>query len=106
MAPTQVSSSDRPTGRAGEPVASRRSPASSGGEGVVRVAAIVDGALREAEGDEAVRRLPEWLRQSNASVWVDLAGPSPAQVDAIGDVLGLHPLIVEDVLEGNQRRSE
>jgi magnesium transporter len=101
--PTQASSSDRPTGRAGEPVASRRSPTSADGPGVVRVAAVVDGVVREAEGDEAVRRLPEWLRQPNASVWVDLAGPSPAQVDAIGDVLGLHPLIVEDVLEGNQR---
>ena len=36
-------------------------------------------------------------------MWVDLASPSPAQVQAIGAALGLHPLIVEDVLEGNQR---
>ena len=101
--PTQVSSSDRPTGRLGEPVASRRSPASSGPPGVVRVAAVVDGALRQADGDEALRRLKEWLHRPDPSVWVDLAGPSPAQVDAVGDLLGLHPLIIEDVLEGNQR---
>jgi magnesium transporter len=101
--PTPASSSDRPTGRVGEPVASRRSPASAGAPGVVRVAAIVDGKLREAEGGDALRKLPGWLKEPDASVWVDLVGPSPAQVDAVGDVLGLHPLIVEDVLEGNQR---
>jgi magnesium transporter len=101
--PIPASSSDRLTGRIGEPVASRRSPASSGTPGVVRVAALVDGALKEAEGDDAIRHLPRWLRRSDASVWVDLAGPSPDQVDAIGNALGLHPLIVEDVLEGNQR---
>jgi magnesium transporter len=101
--PTPASSSDRPAGRVGEPVASRRSPASAGAPGVVRVAAIVDGKLREAEGDDATKKLPGWLRRPDPSVWIDLAGPSPEQVEAVGDVLGLHPLIVEDVLEGNQR---
>jgi magnesium transporter len=101
--PTPASSSDRPTGRVGEPVASRRSPASAGTPGVVSVAAIVGGKLHEVEGEEAIRSLRDWLKQPEAAVWVDLAGPSSAQVDAVGDVLGLHPLIVEDVLEGNQR---
>jgi magnesium transporter len=101
--PTPASSSDRPTGRIGEPVASRRSPASAGTPGVVSVAAIVGGKLHEVEGEEAIRHLRDWLKQPEAAVWVDLAGPSAAQVDAVGDVLGLHPLIVEDVLEGNQR---
>jgi hypothetical protein len=66
--PTPASSSDRPTGRAGEPVASRRAPTSADGPGVVRVAAVVEGVVREAEGDEAIRSLPKWLRQPNASV--------------------------------------
>jgi len=101
--PTPASSSDRPTGRVGEPVASRRSPTSAGAPGVIRVAAIIGGKLREAEGDDAMRDLPGWLKRPDAPVWVDLAGPSPAQVGAVGDALGLHPLIVEDVLEGNQR---
>ena len=64
---------------------------------------MVDGALREMEGDAALQRLPELLAQPNAAVWVDLAGPSPAQLAPVGTALGLHPLIVEDVLEGNQR---
>ena len=101
--PTPASSSDRPTGRIGEPVASRRSPASAGEPGTIRVAGIVDGRLQETEGDEALRHLKTWLKRPDTSVWVDLAGPSHSQVEDVGKVLGLHPLIVEDVLEGNQR---
>ena len=36
-------------------------------------------------------------------VWIDATAPSSAQVNEIGQVLGLHPLIAEDILEGNQR---
>jgi magnesium transporter len=69
----------------------------------VRVAAVIDGALHEWDGDAAVKELPRVLEQANAAAWVDLSAPSPGQVEAIGSALGLHPLIVEDVLEGNQR---
>lgn len=100
---TPASSSERSTGRAGEPVTRRRVPTSDRGVGQVRVAAVVDGALRESSGDVALKELPGLLARGDASVWVDLAGPSPDQVAAVGSVLGLHPLIVEDVLEGNQR---
>ena len=43
------------------------------------------------------------LAEPERCFWVDLAGPSPDRVEAVARVLGLHPLIVEDVLEGNQR---
>jgi magnesium transporter len=99
---TQASSSERAIGQ-GEPVARRRAPTSAGAPGRIRVAAMVDGALRELEGDGALKTLPGLLSQAETSVWVDLAAPSPAQVEAVGSILGLHPLIVEDVLEGNQR---
>lgn len=95
--------SDRPTGAVGEPITRRRSPISSGEPGEVRVATLTDGSLRELSGDVALKALPELLGRSDTSVWVDLADPSPAQVEAVGALLGLHPLIVEDVLEGNQR---
>ncbi len=89
---------------AGEPVAPRRRGATtSGGPGVLTVTAVVDGKTRETTGAEALKRLPELLRQRNASVWVDLSGPSTEQVEEVGAALGLHPLVVEDVLEGNQR---
>jgi magnesium transporter len=64
---------------------------------------MVDGAARDLEGDAALRALPSLLGRPDSSVWVDLAAPSAEQVEAVGRTLGLHPLIVEDVLEGNQR---
>jgi magnesium transporter len=87
----------------GEPVASRRSPASSGADGTIRVAAIVDGKLHETEGGAALRDVPGWLERDKASVWIDLSGPSSDQMNAVGSALDLHPLIIEDVIEGNQR---
>jgi magnesium transporter len=64
---------------------------------------MADGALRELGGDVALKALPGLLAGSEPSVWVDLSAPSPEQVERVGAVLGLHPLIVEDVLEGYQR---
>ena len=69
----------------------------------MRVAAVVAGKDEEWEGTTALAKLPELLRRSDASVWVDLSGPSDDQVQQIGEALALHPLIVEDILEGNQR---
>ena len=100
---TPASSSDRPTGRAGEPVARHRPPVAEPGPGTVRVAASIEGRAEEWEGTTALAKLPELLRHSDASVWVDLTGPSADQVQQVGVLLALHPLIVEDILEGNQR---
>ena len=104
MAPrTPASSSETTAGRAGEPVTRRRAPTSTHGRGRIRVSTVVDGTGRDYEGDAALKALPGLLGQPESSVWVDLAAPSAKQVEAVGKVLGLHPLIVEDVLEGNQR---
>ena len=108
---TPASSSDVPAGRpagqgaqrAGEPVTRRRSPTSSGGQGRVRVAAMAEDRVLELEGDAALRQLPALLVGPDPRVWVDLVAPSAEQVEAVGRLLGLHPLIIEDVLEGNQR---
>jgi magnesium transporter len=100
---TPVSSSDASTRRAGEPLTRRRTPTSPTGPGHIRLAAMVDGAARELEGDAALKALPTFLGRPDSSVWVDLVAPSADQVEAVGRTLGLHPLIVEDVLEGNQR---
>jgi magnesium transporter len=100
---TPASSSDRTAGHAGEPVTRRRAPTSSKGPGRILVSTVVDGTGRDYEGDGALKALPGLLGQAESSVWVDLAAPSTQQVEAIGKLLGLHPLIVEDVLEGNQR---
>lgn len=76
---------------------------SAGRPGTIRVVAVEGDTIRETEGATALTRLPELLRQPDAAVWVDLIAPSPAQARQVGEALALHPLIVEDVLEGNQR---
>jgi magnesium transporter len=100
---TPVSSSDPPVEPAGEPVARRRSPTSSDGPGRITVTGRLDGRFHDLDGDAALGALPRMLAEHEPSVWVDLAGPSPARVETVAKMLGLHPLIVEDVLEGNQR---
>jgi magnesium transporter len=81
----------------------RLTPVSSGTPGRIRVAALTGETLHEIEGETALARLPTLLDDPGTTIWVDLADPSPAQVEAIGAALRLHPLIIEDVLEGNQR---
>jgi magnesium transporter len=101
-APT--ASAERPSGRTGEPMTRRHAPTSAGTPGRIRVATLTAGKdLREFEGETAVGRLAGLLAEAETTVWVDLVAPSPAQVEAVGAALGIHPLIVEDVLEGNQR---
>ena len=89
--------------RAGEPVAKRRATSSADAPGVLRINAMVGDTLHDVRGAEAIEQLPEFLRQPETSVWIDSPGPSTAQVEAVGAALALHPLIIEDVLEGNQR---
>jgi magnesium transporter len=102
-AQSRTSSSERSTGRAGEPMTRRHAPVSSGKPGRIRIAALTGDTLRESEGDSALALLPALLDDPGTTLWVDLADPSPAQVEAVGTALRLHPLIIEDVLEGNQR---
>lgn len=102
-ASSRTSSSELTTGRTGEPLTRRHAPVSSGLPGRVRVAALTGSTLQDTEGDAALAALPGLLADPDTTVWVDLADPSPAQVEAVGATMGLHPLIVEDILEGNQR---
>ena len=73
------------------------------GAGRIRVAALTGDTLRESEGEAGLTALRASLDDPKTTVWVDMTDPSPAQVQAVGTALKLHPLIIEDVLEGNQR---
>jgi magnesium transporter len=82
----------------------RRVPATDGiGPGRLRLNAIVDGAGQQWSDDAALAALPDLHRRSDTAIWVDLAGASREQIVEVGTILDMHPLIVEDVLEGNQR---
>jgi magnesium transporter len=102
-APSRTASPELTTARAGEPMTRRHAPVSSGKPGTIRVAALAGGTIHESEGDAALAGLPALLADQGTTLWVDLSDPSPEQVQVVGAALGLHALIVEDVLEGNQR---
>ena len=86
----------------GEPMTRRRPPVTAR-DGDVFVGWHADGAGHERSDGEAIAVLPGLLRDTDAAVWVDLGSPSLSQVEEIAGILDLHELIVEDVLEGNQR---
>ena len=72
-----------------------------GREGTLRVAAWADGKAFDLVGGQALKALGG--PREGTHLWVDFADPSPAQVAEVAGLLDLHPLIVEDIIEGNQR---
>jgi magnesium transporter len=68
--------------------------------GAVRMTACRDGKKTESTDLDDVKRL---LADPDTNLWIDLAEPDDDQVKAAAEVLGLHPLIVEDITERNQR---
>jgi magnesium transporter len=71
-----------------------------GADGTVRVAIRTAAGLVESTGLEAIPTAPF---PDGTTSWIDISGPSPEQVAEITRRLGLHELIAEDILEGNQR---
>jgi magnesium transporter len=58
------------------------------------------GGLRELTTLEALRTA---YADKTTHLWIDLASPDAALLDALTGLLGLHPLVAEDILERNQR---
>ncbi|MEO7664456.1 MAG: CorA family divalent cation transporter, partial [Candidatus Limnocylindrales bacterium] len=80
-------------------------PASEAG---IRVTALLDGSCKEWSGADAAQALRDGLlgyvrAMAGAMVWIDLTAPAPAQVAEVATLLELHPLVAEDIVEGNQR---
>lgn len=68
--------------------------------GVVHVVEWSADGVSEWEG---IAGLTGRMGRSDLVHWLDLVDPTPAQVSMITTMLGLHPLIAEDIIEGNQR---
>lgn len=66
----------------------------------IRTVVWRDGATSEHEGLEAVAEL---LADPVARLWVDVASADHRGADEVATLLGLHPLVVEDITERNQR---
>jgi magnesium transporter len=76
--------------------------------GRITVAAYADGAVREWQDGAALQVLEIGLIGGAAgngagAVWIDLTAPSADLVGRVARLLGLHELIAEDIVEGNQR---
>ena len=73
-------------------------PGPSGAATAAGKVAIV--AIRRGKASESTSldNLPRLLRDEEAILWIDLASPSPDDVGVVAKALGLHPLIVEDIV--------
>jgi len=67
---------------------------------VLRGMAWTDGRIVQVDSKEALAAV---LRDTEATVWVDVTAPEGASVADVGTLLNLHPLITEDIVERNQR---
>jgi magnesium transporter len=101
--PNPGSPSEAPAHRTDHLAARHGGTSAAGQPGTIRVVAVEGDVIRETDGAAALARLPELLRLPNAAVWVDLIAPTAKQAEQVATALSLHPLILEDVLEGNQR---
>lgn len=75
-------------------------PSMAGAPGTVRITAWRAGSAWEAEGLGEVAGL---LADPGVRLWVDVSSDDHANAAAAARLLGLHPLIVEDIAERNQR---
>jgi magnesium transporter len=69
----------------------------------VRVVVHRDGAVTETTGEDALEALASARSAGARAVWIDLTRAAQADVVRVARLLDLHPLVVEDIEEGNQR---
>jgi magnesium transporter len=92
-----------PVPKSADPVASKGSNGQLPGTPSVRLSVLERGAVTEWEDDAAIAELPKALGRRTARLWVDLCGAEPDLKARISDLLGLHPLLAEDIAERDQR---
>jgi magnesium transporter len=102
-----ASRSDSARGSSGDERGSARGRRGDRGrvhEGRIRVLqAGPDGGLREATSTAGLASTVAEARLRGGTVWIDLEAPTPGQVRTVADALGLHPLLIEDITDRNQR---
>ena len=66
----------------------------------IRIRSWVGGKVLESTDIDDVARI---VAAKGSVTWIDLTAPSAELVAALGRRLGLHPLVLEDILEKNER---
>jgi magnesium transporter len=70
------------------------------GPGSITGVACAKGGTRSIT---SVAEVGDVLADPSAKVWIDAADASEAEIQEIAKLLGLHPLVAEDIIERNQR---
>ncbi|BDZ51243.1 hypothetical protein GCM10025867_34840 [Frondihabitans sucicola] len=66
-----------------------------------RTRAYKDGSL--VGEDFPLDDVSDYLEGGDCMIWVDFVSPTQADMDKVGDEMGLHELAIEDALEKGQR---
>jgi magnesium transporter len=70
---------------------------------IIRVVSLERGVVRDLEGEAAMAELKRAIGSRQARVWVDVCEATQERMNEIGRLLELHPLLVEDLAERDQR---
>ncbi len=90
MTTTLLSETPGPDGKADSP-------------GEIRVLSVRGRISKDLQGAAALDELRRAVRSRDTRTWVDLCGAAPSLVIQVGEILGLHPLLIEDMCERDQR---
>jgi magnesium transporter len=75
-------------------------PAPAGAAGSVSIVSVRAGTLAEPA---SLEELPSLLLDQGSTVWIDLTDPSGEQVHTLASMLGVHPVVIEDIIESDGR---
>jgi magnesium transporter len=64
---------------------------------------VARGANDQVRKLSSASEVREALQTTDQRVWIDIVSPKHDELKELAQILGLHPLIVEDILEANQR---
>ncbi len=85
------------------PVAAVSAGTDAVGPEKIRLFVFESETLRPFEGDAALAELPGALGRESARLWIDITNGTPEFNFRIGKLLGLHPLLIEDICERDER---
>jgi len=71
--------------------------------GAVHLVVMEGGACRTLDGEDAVTELRSVAARPAAQYWIDLTSPGVERIAEVAQILGLHPLLAEDLQERDQR---
>jgi magnesium transporter len=70
---------------------------------IVRLATLDGRVFKEYSGEAALAELPKALARRTCRFWVDVTDGAPELKNRVSGLLGLHPLLAEDIAERDQR---